>query len=183
MRTTHLGLAAAAALALLVTGCASAQPGGTTAPTTTADPAPTEIAPTETAPPAPTDDGDDDAAGTPIPDDRLAGLDVMDAVSTDGAAAMWAEPGTSLAVFIGGSGSSACVPAPESAEVEDGTIVVEFEAPDLAAISCTADFRVYGWTFPVEVDASGPVDVRVEGLSPADDQVVELTVAPEAVLP
>lgn len=182
MRTTHLGLAAAAALALLVAGCASAQPGGTTAPTTTADPVPTEVAPTETAPPVPSD-GDDDAAGTPIPDDRLAGLDVMDAVSTDGAAALWAEPGTSLAVFIGGSGSSACVPAPESAEVEDGTIVVEFEAPDLAAISCTADFRVYGWTFPVEVDASGPVDVRVEGLSPADDQAVELTVAPEAVLP
>ncbi|GAA3605170.1 hypothetical protein [Agrococcus terreus] len=191
MRTSHLGIAAVAALALLVTGCASAQPGSTGAPTTTADPAPSESAPaTPTPTPTPTpspsdsdDDMDDDA--TPIPDAQIAALDVMDAVSTDGAAALWAEPGTSLAVFIGGSGSSRCVPEPDGAEVEDGAIVVEFTAPDLSAISCTADFRVYGWTFPIDgpVDASMPVDVRVEGLSPDASSVVELSVGPDALLP
>ncbi|WP_404312810.1 hypothetical protein LG314_02930 [Agrococcus terreus] len=185
MRTSHLGIAAAAALALLVTGCASAQPGSTDAPTTTADPAPSESAPaTPTPSPSDSDDDTDDDA-TPIPDAQIAEIDVMDAVSTDGAAALWAEPGTSLAVFIGGSGSSACVPEPDGAEVEDGAIVVEFTAPDLSAISCTADFRVYGWTFPIDgpVNASMPVDVRVEGLSPDESSVVELSVGPDALLP
>ncbi|MCR8671248.1 hypothetical protein [Agrococcus sp. HG114] len=163
-RGTRAGMLAAAALtgaAALLTACASQAPMQSTAPT------------------AP---GGTGAAPVPIEGDRL-GPELFDRVSADGAAVLWAEPGTTLAVVVGGSGGGgACIPQPHAAELVDGAVTIAFDPPD-PAVACTADFRLHGWELglPSEVDASAPLDVRLVDLR-GDGETREVRIGPDDLL-
>ncbi|MFC7432542.1 MULTISPECIES: hypothetical protein [unclassified Agrococcus] len=165
-RTTRTALALLAATALACTAACST----TTSPGASGEPS---DEPTTSASPSPIDSAPP-AAGdpTPIPDDdpRLS-----DAIGSQTFPIVeWAEEGTVLTVMVGGSGSSACVAAPIGATVESETAIdVEF-APPLGEVMCTADFRVYGWEFPLsgEVDATQTIEVTVAGLQEGAEPTV-----------
>ncbi|GAA2174193.1 hypothetical protein GCM10009846_19210 [Agrococcus versicolor] len=161
---TTLALLAAGALALTAACSTTSSPGSSDEPSPE---------PSSTTSPSPID-ADPPAAGdpTPIPDDDPRLSDAMGSQTFP--IVEWAEEGTTLTVMIGGSGSAACVPAPVGATVEsESAITVEF-TPPTGDLMCTADFRVYGWEFPLdgEVDATQGIDVTVEGMQEQGDPVV-----------
>ena len=165
-RTTRTALALLAAAGLALTAACST----TTSPGTSGEP--TEE-PTSSSSPSPIDSAPP-AAGdpTPIPDDDPRLSDAMGSQTFP--IVEWVEEGTTIAVLVGGSGSSACVPAPVGATVEGETAVTVEFTPPTGDMMCTADFRVYGWEFPLtgEVDASQTIEVTVEGLTEQGDPTV-----------
>lgn len=137
----------------------------------TADPQPSEIADQGEAP-----------APAPIPSDQLGERANLMMAGSEPVSALWIEPGRTLAVLLGASGTSACVPTPVGAASSGpGTIEVAFEPA--AGTTCTDDFVVYGWQFtlPEAVSATLPVDIRVTGTSDAGP-FVDISVAPDDVL-
>lgn len=142
----------------------TAEPGGS------ADPQPSEI-------PGVSDAPDPEA----IPDAQLPELTaVIDPAQEPAVAVRWIEPGVSLAVMLGGSGSEACVPQPVGAvSTGPGTIDVAFEAPS-GDRDCSADLRLYGWRFMLAeaVSATLPVEVTVSGVG----GTAQVTVGPDDVL-
>lgn len=123
---------------------------------------------------------------TPIPAAQLPGAEGdLDPTGTGGdpvVTARWIEPGETLAILLGGSGVEACVPAPVTARSTDlGAIEVTFEAP--AGGDCSADFKIYGWSFPLAepVAATLPVEVTINGLAP-DGGAVVLTLQSDQLL-
>ncbi|MGC5077893.1 hypothetical protein [Agrococcus sp. DT81.2] len=119
------------------------------------------------------------AAPTPIPDAQLPEPDPM----VQDAYVRWIEPGRRLAVLLGGSGATQCVPTPIAAKNSGiAAIEVAFEFPS-GDMDCSADYRLYGWAFELEepVSATLPVEVTVTGTAAADSSIV-LTLAPEDVL-
>ena len=161
---TTLAVLAASALALTAACSSTTSPGASGEPSDEPTSS-TSPSPIDTAPPAAGDP-------TPIPDDDPRLSDAMGSQTFP--IVEWAEEGTALTVMIGGSGSSACVPAPVGATVEgDTAITVEF-TPPAGDMMCTADFRVYGWEFPIsgEVDASQTIEVTVAGLQEQGDPTV-----------
>lgn len=93
--------------------------------------------------------------------------------------AEWTTPSSLLAVFIGGSGTAACVPKPLQATVTSSTTVeVAFDSTLDPDTMCTADYTAYGWDFPVTgLDASQPVDVTLVGIG-SDPTPVVIPLAP-----
>lgn len=119
------------------------------------------------------------ATPTPIPEAQLPEPDV----TVQDASARWIEPGRRLAVLLGGSGTTACVPTPIAAKSAGlAGIEVAFEFPS-GDMDCSADYHQYGWEFELEepVSATLPVQVTVTGATAADSSIV-LTLAPEDVL-
>lgn len=165
-RTTRTALVLLAAAALALTAACSS----TTSPGASGEPS---DEPTSTTSPSPID-ADPPAAGdpTPIPDDDPRLSDAMGAPSFP--VVEWAESGTTLTVMIGGSGSAACVPEAVGATVEGDTAITVAFAPPTGELMCTADFRVYGWEFPLTegVDASQTVEITVTGLQEGAEPTV-----------
>ncbi|WP_413316610.1 hypothetical protein AA0Z99_08210 [Agrococcus sp. 1P02AA] len=167
-RSRMLAALALAGAAALTVGCAG-QPAAPGAPT----PTDAMVASVPGADPVPIDDA------------RLEEAGLMDEVSEQGYALRWSEPGASIAVFVGGSGSGGgCIPQPSDASLEQGEprILVAFESID-PAVSCTMDFRLHGWELGLAdtIDDSRAVPVRLMGLQ-GDDDVIETELAPEQVL-
>lgn len=160
-RARALGAVALTAVAALLAACSSAAPGQSdapSAPSTSAGDAPVAIEP-----------------------EMLASDGLFERVSADGVAVLWAEPGESLAVVIGGSGGGGgCIPQPHAADVVDGVVTIAFDPPD-PAMMCTADFTLHGWTLglPEPVEAEQPLDVR---LTDVQEQPLDVQVSPDDVL-
>ncbi|HET8867100.1 MAG TPA: hypothetical protein VFM87_02105, partial [Agrococcus sp.] len=139
----------------------------------TADPQPSEVPDSGSAP-----------EPEPIPAEQLPDvMSLIDPQEDPAVAVRWLEPGVSLAVMLGGSGSAACVPQPIGAtSTGPGTVEVAFQYPS-GDVSCTADFRLYGWrvTLPEAISATLPVEVTVTGAA-AEGATGTFTVEPEDVL-
>lgn len=127
-----------------------------------ADPAPSE-SPSEPVIVEPT--AIDPAALPPVEE-------AVDPMQDPPIAVHWIEPGRSLAVLLGASGTESCVPVPVVADVTGpGTVEVRFEPA--RAGECTADLRLYGWRFVLAepMSATMPVEVSVAGVRAAGDAV------------
>lgn len=90
---------------------------------------------------------------------------------------VWANDDHTLVHVIGaGSGTPACRPTGESAEVDDGRLEIDFswqEPDELQA--CTADLRVFGWAFPVTGAGEAITEATVgDWTRDADDIAVEV---------
>lgn len=135
------------------------------------------------APPQPSA-GATGADPVPIDDERLQTAGLFDEVSAEGYAVRWAEPGESIAVFLGGSGGGGgCIPQPHAAESDgDGAVTVAFDPPD-PAIVCTADFTLHGWELglPSAVVAAQTLPVRLVNLQ-GGDETIEVELGPDDVL-
>lgn len=137
------------------------------------------------APPQPTGAGAAGAAPAELSDALLQGEGLFDEVGSEGYAVRWLEPGTSIAVVIGGSGGGGgCIPQPHAAELDASTqhVVVRFDPPDPAMI-CTADFRLHGWELALAstVDASAPLTVELVNLR-GEDESTEVEIGPDDLL-
>ncbi|MCH1883853.1 hypothetical protein [Agrococcus sp. ARC_14] len=183
-----LPIAVIAAFALA--GCASA--GG---PAETSAPATSQSTETTTGSPVPTEPDDDTSTATPAPsppptaevpespsritDDAVLGsYDALELPSDEPFVA-WADADHTLIHVIGtGSGSEACQPVGDSAEVDDGRIEIEFDWPETdAAVACTADLRVFGWEFWVPTGSADITTATVDGWTQdADDTDDDITV-------
>lgn len=165
-RTTRTALAVLAAAGLALTAACSS----TTSPGASGEPS---DEPTSSTSPSPIDSAPP-AAGDPtaIPDDDPRLSDAMGAPSFP--VVEWAEAGTTLTVLVGGSGSSSCVASPVGATVEGETAITVAFAPPSGDMMCTADFRVYGWEFPLAegVDATQTVEVSITGLQEGAEPTV-----------
>ncbi len=162
-----LAVVALAGSAALLAACAS--PG--TAPST--------------APPQPSGTGVAGAAPAPLAEALLQAEGLFDEVSDEGYAVRWLEPGTSIAVVIGGSGGGGgCIPQPHAAELDASSqrVVVRFDPPD-PAMMCTADFRLHGWELALasEVDASESLTVELVDLR-GDGESTDVEIGPDDLL-
>ena len=140
----------------------------------TADPQPSEVPDSGSAPePEP-------IPAAQLPDDPMSIVDIR---QDPPVAVQWLEPGVSLAVLLGGSGSEHCVPQPIGAtSTGPGTIEVAFEYP-VGDMDCSGDLQLYGWqiTLPEAVSATLPVEVTVTGAA-AEGATGTFTVEPDDVL-
>lgn len=137
----------------------------------TADPQPSEIPDAGEAP-----------APEVIPADQLGAQSNLMIAGGEPLSALWVEPGRTIAVLLGDSGTPACVPTPVGA-VSSGPGVIDVTFEPAVGTTCTDDFVVYGWQFtlPEAVSATLPVEVRVTGTSDAGP-FLDVTVAPDDVL-
>lgn len=135
------------------------------------------------APPQPSA-GATGADPVPIDDERLQTAGLFDEVGAEGYAVRWAEPGESIAVFLGGSGGGGgCIPQPHAAESDGGgAVTVAFDPPD-PAMMCTADFTLHGWelALPGAVDPAQTLPVQLVNLQ-GDDETIEVELGPDDVL-
>ena len=154
---------ALAAAAAMLSACA------TTGPAESADP---------TAPAAPA------AAPVPLAPEQLQSPGLFERVSAERAVVLWATPGESLAVVIGGSGGGGdCIPQPQAARLERDTVTVAFDPPD-PAVMCTADFTLHGWelALPEGADAGAEtLEVDLHDLN-GDGGTTTVTVGPDDLL-
>ncbi len=140
----------------------------------TADPQPSQI-PDPSAP----------GAGSPAPiDESLLPFaeDAVDPRDDPPVRVQWMQPGSSLAVLLGGSGVADCVPTPVRATVTGpGSIEVQFEPP-AGDRDCSADLRLYGWELLLDepVTSTLPVEVTVTGAG-SEGASATLTVQPDDV--
>jgi hypothetical protein len=121
-------------------------------------------------------------APTQIPSAQLPSAEALDRTQMPMVRVQWIEPGTSLAVMLGGSGTLPCVPGPVGAtSTGTGTIEVAF-ALSTEPMDCSADLHVYGWAFTLAepVSATLPVEVTVTGAE-HDGRTATVTVQPEDV--
>lgn len=115
---------------------------------------------------------------TPIPEAQLPAFDEVLTEGTNPAVAVrWVEPGSTLAVLLLGSGMEECTASPVAARATGtGALEVQFEQPTHDG-DCSADGRLYGWTFELaeQMPAALGVEVTVSGLSAdGEDAVVQL---------
>lgn len=160
--TIPMAIAAIAAL----TGCASAGgPAGTSAPA-----APPSASADESPAPATSHDHDDSPSPSPAPeaphritDDAVLGsYDALE-IPGDEPIVAWADGGSAVHVIGTGSGSESCQPSGESIELDDGVLEIEFEPADPAQ-ACTADLRVFGWSFPAPQGSDASITTaRIDG--------------------
>ncbi|MCH1883852.1 hypothetical protein [Agrococcus sp. ARC_14] len=137
-----------------------------------ADPQPSEIPDAGEAP-----------APTAIPAAQLPDDPGLDPMQDPAVAVRWIDPGVSLAVLLGGSGSEQCVPQPIGAtSTGPGLVELAFESTT-ADVDCSADFRTYGWrvTLPEAISATMPVSVTITGAG-SDGASATVTVQPDDVL-
>ncbi|WP_306231987.1 hypothetical protein [Agrococcus beijingensis] len=164
-RARILAALAVVGTAALLTACATAGPGQSTAPTGPG----TGVA---------------GAAPVPIDDERLANPMVGDLVAADGYALRWNVAGESVAFFLGGSGGGGgCIPQPHAIELDQAAAELHlgFDGPD-PAMACTADFRIHGWelALPESVDASQVWTVLLQDLQ--QPGTIETQLGPDDIL-
>ncbi|SDS37583.1 hypothetical protein [Agrococcus carbonis] len=165
---TLVGVAALTAAAL--TGCASA--GG---PAETAAPAAPSTATATASSSAQGGSSPSPSAEAAAPPERITDEAVLRGFSIDDfdggdPIVVWAGDRSTVQVFGTGSGSEACQPTGESAEVDDGRLELEFEEPG-DGVSCTADLRVFGWAFDVRGADASVTTARIDGWSAEDDEI------------
>lgn len=170
-------------LAILATvalaGCASAGDPAETSTPPAETPAPT-VTETETVTPEPTATADPpEVPAEPyrIEDDAILGNYSLEDVSGEEPLVVWADDSYTLVHVIGaGSGSTACQPFPEEAEIDDGQLELDFSwdhAEELQA--CTADMRIFGSAFPVVGADESITEANVsDWTEDAEDMVVEI---------
>lgn len=134
----------------------------------------TADAPGASTPSAPATAGADPV---PLDDALLQAAGLLEGLGEQAIDVRWIEPGSSIAVVVGGSGSGGeCIPQPRAASLEDDAVVVPFDPPNPDVV-CTMDFRLHGWelALPAAVDASGTVPVRLVDTAGAGETIaVEL---------
>ncbi len=160
--------AALVGAAALLAGCATAGGPGATPPTS----APSQ----PSAPPAGSDP-------VPLDESQLQDAGLLDGLGAQGIDVRWLQPGASIAVLVGGSGSGGdCIPQPHAARLEGDAIVVRFDAP-APDVACTMDFRLHGWelALPASLDAAEPVSVQLVDAA-GDDETTEVELGPDRLL-
>lgn len=65
-------------------------------------------------------------------------------IGTDGLMASWKAMDDSIVFNLGGSGTAACAPKPESAVLEDGVLKIKLDESSTDR-ACTMDYRLYGF--------------------------------------
>ena len=162
--------AAVAALALLVTACASeGAPGGGSAPSPVSPPSSPSPSPVSPGP------GSPDGPAAPAPGEHVRGLpDGVEETLDSPAGAAWSPEHGVLLVVTYGSSSCPRVAEPEAAW-DDAGEALDVGLVEPAAGACTMDYvpTTSALTVPADADAGTPVVVRLGDLG-------EVEVAPRA---